>query len=397
VRLVQVVFALVLAQSLFLFRAVLTHPLRAENRVALLALAAVFTTTVLSWIDWHTTMVYSPYDTHHRSEKVRLFADLLVVVIYAYLLFAVEPLVGHPGVSLQRYLLGYPLVFFAYLVSGVTRRRNYGVTASRLKPIGVFLGVYGSVSLYYWDARSIHELTGGDWVPILNLVTLTLVLTLMIGYRLYRGRYRDHQRAQKEAGLVVGVDVDGVLADQITGVLRRLRERDGIKLAYTDIKHWRLPVGSSDIAKEIELAQQDRQYVLRMRTHPGARRLLHFLYEHNRVMVVTARADQSREWTREWLNRNRLWYDDLETSTEAKKSLHGTKVLVDDYLGNVMEFLENTHGVAVLVDQPWNRERDALQPFLEQGRALIVKNLSEIKPRWPTIVAAARRGSGSAA
>ena len=113
VRLVQVVFALVLAQSLFLFRGVVVHPFTPGNQVAAVAMLAVFGTTVMSWVDWHITMVYSPYETRHRSEKVRLLADLFIVVTYAYLLFTIEPLVGNPSASLRRHLLGYPIAFAA--------------------------------------------------------------------------------------------------------------------------------------------------------------------------------------------------------------------------------------------------------------------------------------------
>ena len=48
VRLVQVFFALVLAQSLVLFRAALLHPFDYDNRIAVLALVGVFYTTVAS-------------------------------------------------------------------------------------------------------------------------------------------------------------------------------------------------------------------------------------------------------------------------------------------------------------------------------------------------------------
>ena len=38
-------------------------------------------------------------------------------------------------------------------------------------------------------------------------------------------------------------------------------------------------------------------------------------------------------------------------------------------IGNVSEYLENTNGVAILVDQPWNRrERSALEKWIEAGR-----------------------------
>jgi uncharacterized HAD superfamily protein len=393
VRLVQVVFAMVLAQSLFLFRGVVVHPLRPDNRVAALALVAVFTTTVLSWIDWHTTMVFSPYETRHRAEKARLFADLLIVVTYAYLLFTVEPLVGHPSSSLRRHLLGYPLVFAGYFASGITRRRTYGVAASRLQPIGIFLAIYAAI--WYFYSQALNTATGR--FTTINLVTLALVLGVMIGYRLYRAWYRDDERARKSAGLVIGIDVDGVLADQIRDVLPRIKARHGVALTRADIIDWRLPIASTDIAQEIELAQQDRRYVLRMRSHDGARRLLRFLYKHNRVLVVTARSDASRDWTREWLNKNWLRYDDLETSGEAKKSAHGITVLIDDYLGNILEFLQNTNGVAVLVDQPWNQQRDALQPFMRSGRVVVVRTLREVESRWSEIVDAVRPDPSAAA
>jgi len=392
VRLVQIVFALVLAQSLFLFRGVVTHPLEAGNRVATLALVAVFTTTVLSWVDWHTTMVFSPYLTRERPEKMRLFADLLVVIAYAYLLFSVEPLVGHPQDSVLRHLAGYPLAFIGYVVSGVTRRRTYGAAASRLYPIRVFLGLYTVLWLSYWLVWSHRAVFHSGVEVTINVVSLSLVITLMIIYRLYRARYRDRQRARKAGGLVVGVDVDGVLADQITGVLARLRERYGIALTYDDITHWRLPTGPTNIAAEIERALADRQYVVRMPVHRGARRLLRFLYDNNHVVVVTARTAESREWTREWLNRNLLSYDRIEASTEAKKSAHRINVLIDDYLGNVLEFLENTDGAAVLVDQPWNRERENLQIYLRQRRLVVVQSLRQIEAQWSAIDAAARAG-----
>ena len=67
VRLVQVFFALVLAQSLFLFRSALLHPFSYGNRIAVLALACVFYTTVASWVDWHVAMARRPYDTRQHT------------------------------------------------------------------------------------------------------------------------------------------------------------------------------------------------------------------------------------------------------------------------------------------------------------------------------------------
>jgi hypothetical protein len=56
-------------------------------------------------------------------------------------------------------------------------------------------------------------------------------------------------------GRSVGVDPDGVLANQVIGVLPRVAASYGVVLEYKDIVDWQLPIigveSSSDIAKEI--------------------------------------------------------------------------------------------------------------------------------------------------
>ena len=148
--------------------------------------------------------------------------------------------------------------------------------------------------------------------------------------------------------LVVGIDVDGVLADQITGVLPRIRERHDVTLTYNDITDWCLPIKDSDIKREILRAQEDRSYVLGMAAHEGARRLLKVVCKLHRVVVITARTgDAATLWTTEWLKKNNLPYDEVIASSESKKSEHRTDVLIDDFIGNIDEFLRNTTGVAV--------------------------------------------------
>src|SRR5947209_778089 len=60
VRLVQVFFALVLGQSLLLYRSVLLDPFSEKHWLATLALATMFYTTVASWVDWHVVMAHRP-------------------------------------------------------------------------------------------------------------------------------------------------------------------------------------------------------------------------------------------------------------------------------------------------------------------------------------------------
>jgi len=383
VRLVQVFFALVLAQSLFLFRSALLDPFSEKNRIAVLALVGVFYTTVASWVDWHVAMAHRPYDTRQHSERFRVYADVGVSALYAYLLFTVEPLVGNPAGSLTWHLLGYPMVFGLYLVSGFLRRWTHGRSASKVKPLfGGLIAYMVLLSLYVWARRVVSA----DFLGWLNTVTLAGALGLMWGYRAARRRMvRAEDRPPIR--LNIGVDVDGVLADQISDVLPIVKQQFGVSLTYDQITDWRLPIKDTDIAKEIIAAQGDKNYVMKMRPHQGVKRVLRFLKQHHQITVITARGgDAGFTWTAEWLRKHKIPFDEVIASNEARKSEHRTDVLIDDYIGNILEFLMNSRGVAVLVDQPWNRNRNELQKFAAEGRLFIVPNLLRVRIDWPDIL-----------
>jgi hypothetical protein len=95
--------------------------------------------------------------------------------------------------------------------------------------------------------------------------------------------------------------------------------------------------------------------------------------------VLTARSGEALEWSVEWLELNGLPFDEVAGSEEARKSLHGADALVDDYLENIKEFIANTSGPAVLVDQPWNRDgRGELTKHASAGRLAIVRKLADV-------------------
>jgi 5'(3')-deoxyribonucleotidase len=315
-----------------------------------------------------------------------VYADVGVATLYAYLLFTIEPLIGHPDGSLTRHLVGYPLVFGAYLLSGLLRQWTHGRSASKRQPLIIGFVAYAALVLAYHYSRPFVPL---DWRVRSNAIALVGALGLMWGYRAYR-RYLVRSDERAAARLIIGFDVDGVLADQIAGVLPIIKERHDVTLTYADISDWRLPIKGTDIAQEIVRAQQDREYVLGMRVHEGARRILDFLHETHRIVVITARqGEAATTWTAEWLRRNKLPYDDVVGGMESRKSEHRADVLVDDYIGNVVEFLTNTNGLAVLVDQPWNRDRSDLVPFVTTSRLFVVSNLLELRRLWPDVLATA--------
>lgn len=53
-------------------------------------------------------------------------------------------------------------------------------------------------------------------------------------------------------------------------------------------------------------------------------------------------------------------------------------MLIDDYLKNVLKFLQNTESRVILFDQPWNRNRDELEPYIANGRLVIARSWREV-------------------
>lgn len=180
---------------------------------------------------------------------------------------------------------------------------------------------------------------------------------------------------------IVGVDIDGVLGNQVHGVLQRVKERLGVDLDYAQVVHWDLPLGVTSFVPEIADAMKDPRYVLDMPVHDGAREMLKALSERYSVKLITVRPADSMGLTEQWLARNMLIYEELVPAGEALKSRHAVDALIDDYPQNLVEFLERTAGVGVLIDRPWNRAGDDLAVWLDGPRLTRVSNLLDV-PTW---------------
>jgi hypothetical protein len=122
------------------------------------------------------------------SERWRLYSDIAVVIVYAYVLFQIRPLVNHPDADIRYLLLGYPFVFVLYLGSGYLRIARYGQEASKIPPILLFLAIFVLVLVLYIVLR---DRLSEDWLNWLskywlNWAFLILTLGAMGGYRWFR-------------------------------------------------------------------------------------------------------------------------------------------------------------------------------------------------------------------
>jgi len=392
VRLIQVIFGIVLAQSLVRYDTVILSPFSKNHILAFCGLITVFTATILSWIDWHITMEKRPYNLGAGEplriyHTLRVFSDVLVVTLYAYILFAIKKFSDDASGDISGFILGFVYIYAGYLISGTLRRKVYGRLASKIGLIFNFEIIFFAFYFIYAYLFKLELIKGAA----LNTGAIALLFATMVLYRFWRSRSVEKGRKKKKAGLRIGIDVDGVIANQITGVIPRIKSRLGISLSYQDVVHWKMPLAQSSIDKEIVLAMEDSSYIRSMPMHPFARAILDDLYEENNISIITARPPHTESWTRLWLTKQGISYDNLYSVQEKEKSLYALELLIDDYIGNIMEFLDKTTGSAILVNQPWNQERGGLSEYIEKQRLWVVSSLSEV----PGIVELVKRRRNS--
>ncbi|NLT34354.1 MAG: hypothetical protein GXX83_00420 [Gaiellales bacterium] len=176
----------------------------------------------------------------------------------------------------------------------------------------------------------------------------------------------------------IGVDIDGVLADHVRGILPRIEAKYGLRLNYEDLSAWRYAVGESDMLLEIMEAMEDPEWVTALPVYEGVAQGLAGLRELGRVSIVTARPEGAVQATLAWLEGNQLAFDEFIRCENADKPAQAIDVLVDDHLPNVCDFVVRGNGVGVLLDRPWNREgREGMAEPLGGGRLRVVKGVGE--------------------
>lgn len=162
------------------------------------------------------------------------------------------------------------------------------------------------------------------------------------------------------------VDIDGVLADQVEAALPVINARYGLELTREDIKEYDqvvLPWDDEEgetIGTELAPLMHSRAFVAGMRRISGAADSLESLawpfdeYGRYDVSIVTSRPEEARQATRMWLWQMRFIYHGDLVFTDDKASLDGD-ILIDDAPHHILAWAA-TGRLAIVFDQPWNRE-----------------------------------------
>ena len=178
----------------------------------------------------------------------------------------------------------------------------------------------------------------------------------------------------------VGVDVDGVLAAHVEHILPILSGRFAFEATFEQVRTWDFPVGNTTFGAIIREEQHSRSFVLETPFIPGAVEAMRQLYTSHHITIVTARPPVADPWTKEWLALGGVAYDRYENLRVGEKHLTTTlcDVLIDDYPVNILGYLRNTSGRAILYLQPWNLDHPELEPYSASGRLLLAQNWREI-------------------
>ncbi len=213
IQYVDILFGVVVGQSIIKYIDLIRNP--TLYPFAFIALIVVIITVTLSWIGYHKSLYKYPYTAEILTIKrvLRPFNDFLIVVLYTLFLFKIEDFKKVPDqINIYTFILCFAGIFFLYITDGFIRVKEYkDHGASMLSLSTKFFAAYSVLGIIYLIV--IKYLL--SYIVIINWSILLICLSLYIFYRIQREpRYPE----VKSAPLIV-VDVDGVLADQVTPIL----------------------------------------------------------------------------------------------------------------------------------------------------------------------------------
>ena len=164
----------------------------------------------------------------------------------------------------------------------------------------------------------------------------------------------------------IAVDIDGVQADQVGSVLKRIEQDYGLTYRKSDVNRAHWTFSGKDIWNEISLRLRDPEYVLAIPVIEGARSAIEELSEQD-LCVVTARRPETEKATREWLGMHFPSLTEYYHARTGSKQTISSQVLIDDFDLNIVEFVKShPHRRGILFKQPWSINDTGIDDYADQ-------------------------------
>jgi len=157
----------------------------------------------------------------------------------------------------------------------------------------------------------------------------------------------------------LGIDLDGVLADTVSRVLREAELKFGIKASKEDIVAYNAEeiftsLTQKDVSDLFKYAWADYKSI--KLEDPRIPTILEDLHDKFRIYITTASdgGDWEIKW---WLKNNRITYDKLMhfSHNQDKLTARGVEIHIDDF-SEVIRSASVAGKVGILLRQPWNEE-----------------------------------------
>lgn len=173
---------------------------------------------------------------------------------------------------------------------------------------------------------------------------------------------------ERPGGLKIGVDIDGVLADQVAAVLMEIEKDYGKRYSKSEINraHWSFQ--GIEIWTEISRLLSDPDYVKRVPVIEGSQEAIKQLsrVDHD-LLVVTARRPHTEEATRRWLKAHFPCLHQYHHARTGTKHSIPTDVLIDDLDLNIAEFVKSdTKRRGILFLHPWSLNDTDIDLYSDQ-------------------------------
>jgi 5'(3')-deoxyribonucleotidase len=179
--------------------------------------------------------------------------------------------------------------------------------------------------------------------------------------------------ARPKEKATIAVDMDGVLVEQVVPVLRKLKQETDVELNKYDITDWEYPFKGANIRDEIEKAEREEQFVREMPLIKDATEALKVLSKKFDIVVAASREPLTDRWSHGWLDAHGIPYTRLINTRSEGKALSGVDLLIDDYIGNIEEFVRKgpPGSQAILFVQPWNHDTRGITDLIASGKVRI--------------------------
>jgi 5'-nucleotidase len=164
--------------------------------------------------------------------------------------------------------------------------------------------------------------------------------------------------------LIIGMDVDDVVADLISEWLRRYRERTNHPLFPADIRTWEIAGYAKQMAtNEFYGILHEPDLYGKVEPCAGAKHTVERLrHDGHRIVFISSCVGNTAGAKRDWLvhygflNRNRQYVDFIAANDKALVT--GVDILVDDRVENVEAFPK----ASVLIRKPHNEDLTCWRP-----------------------------------